>query len=227
MPISKQTLDFLAENRFNNSREWFHAHKPQYEQYVMEPLRELVCRLEPAMKGIDPLIVTDPKVGKTISRIYRDTRFSHDKSLYREVMWIVFSRGKGAFNTMPGFVMEFSPQGFRYGAGYYGAPPKTMETVRAMILGGDKMFEKAFRATEKQSVFTLIGDCYKRSKCPDAPEKLRNWLDRKNLDWMHDSTDAGILFSPDFSETLAEGFTSLKPFYDFLCHVEEHILMQG
>lgn len=226
MPISKQTLDFLAENRFLNSREWFHEHKPQYEKYVLEPLRELVSKLEPAMKKIDPLIVTEPKVGKTISRIYRDTRFSHDKSLYREVMWIVFSRGKGAFNSMPGFVMEFSPQGFRYGAGYYGAPPKTMEMVRRMILAKDPYFMKAFRATEKQDRFTLVGDCYKRSKCPDAPEKLRSWLDRKNLDWMHDSTDAGVLFADDFDKTLAEGFTILKPFYDFLCHVEETILME-
>lgn len=227
MPISKQTLDFLAENRFTNSREWFHEHKPQYEEYVMAPLRELVCKLEPAMKKIDPLIVTEPKVGKTISRIYRDTRFSHDKSLYRETMWIVFARGKGAFNTMPAFVMEFSPQGFRYGAGYYGAPPKTMETVRRMILDEDKMFMKAFHAMEKQDAFTLIGDCYKRSKFPDAPAKLRNWLDRKNLDWMNNSTDANILFSKDFDKTLSEGFTLLKPFYDFLCYVEEHILLEG
>ena len=34
MPISKQTLDFLAQNKFNNSREWFHAHKPEYQEYV-------------------------------------------------------------------------------------------------------------------------------------------------------------------------------------------------
>ncbi len=227
MPISKQTLDFLAENRFSNSKEWFHAHKAQYEEYVMEPMRELVRSLAPAMTAIDPLIVTEPKVGKTISRIYRDTRFSHDKSLYREIMWIVFSRAKGAFHTMPGFVMEFSLQGFRYGAGYYGAPPKTMEVVRAMILQEDRHFLKAFRATKQQDVFTLIGERYKRSKCPDAPEQYRDWLDRKNLDWMHDSTDANLLFSEKFAQTLAEGFTLLKPFYDFLCHVEEHILMEG
>ncbi|WP_066686331.1 DUF2461 domain-containing protein [Christensenella intestinihominis] len=227
MPISKQTLDFLAQNKFNNSREWFHAHKPEYQEYVLAPMAELVELLAPAMLKIDPRLITEPKVGKAISRIYRDTRFSHDKSLYREVMWIVFSRGKKEFGCPPGFVLEFSPQGFRYGCGYYGAPPRTMEMIRKMALQGDKSFKKAFQVMKKQDVFVLEGDFYKRSKCPDAPEDLRNWLDRKNLDWMRNSTDAGLLFSPDLFKTLAEGFTLLAPFYAFLCKVEERLLTEA
>ena len=94
MPISKQTLNFLAQNKFNNSREWFRAHKPEYQEYVLAPMAELVNLLAPTIQKIDPLIITEPKVGKAISRIYRDTRFSRDKSLYREVMWIVFEIGR-------------------------------------------------------------------------------------------------------------------------------------
>ncbi len=227
MPISKQTLNFLAQNKFNNSREWFRAHKPEYQEYVLAPMAELVNLLAPTIQKIDPLIITEPKVGKAISRIYRDTRFSRDKSLYREVMWIVFARSKSEFGCLPGFVLEFSPQGFRYGCGYYGAPPRTMEMIRRMALEGDKAFQKAFRAMKKQDIFTLEGEFYKRSKCPDAPKDMRSWLDRKNLDWMRNSTDASLLFSPDLYKTLSDGFTLLAPFYDFLCKVEERLLVEA
>lgn len=221
MPISKQTLDFLAENRLRNSREWYLEHKPQYQEYVFEPLAELVCQLAPTMAQIDPLLVTTPKTDKTISRIYRDTRFSHDKSLYRDVMWVVFARSRKEFSDMPGFVLEFSPQGFRYGCGYFQAPTKIMEMVRKLILEKDKSFSKAFRTINQQNHFTMEGEFYKRSKCPDAPLELRNWLDRKNIDWMHNSTDANILFSTHLYQTLAEGFSLLQPCYEFLCQARD------
>lgn len=84
MPISKETLDFLVENRLQNSRDWFHDHKKVYQEVVLAPLIELVEKLTPVMWEIDPLFITTPKVCKTISRIYRDTRYTKDKSLYRE-----------------------------------------------------------------------------------------------------------------------------------------------
>ena len=227
MPLSKQTLQFLAENRFRNSREWFHAHRPDYLNYVLAPMIQLAEQLAPAMQAIDPLIVTEPKVGKALSRIYRDTRYSHDKSLYREVMWLVFSRGKKELAAPPGFIFEFSPQGFRYGCGYYSAPPRTMEMIRRMALAeNDPLFRRAFQAMKKQDAFILEGDFYKRSKCPDAPEALRSWLDRKNLLWINNSSEAELLFSSSLSTVLAEGFQLLAPVYAFLCRAEERLLIE-
>ena len=83
MPFSPKTLDFLWENRMRNSRDWFEEHKSEYRSYVVEPLCELVEALTPTMLQIDSLFTVDPRVDKTISRIWRDTRYSHDKSLSR------------------------------------------------------------------------------------------------------------------------------------------------
>ena len=102
-----------------------------------------------------------------------------------------------------------------------------MEMIRKLALAGDKDFREAFTALEKQKTFVLEGDFYKRSKCPDAPQDLRNWLDRKNLDWMRSSTDADLLFSPDLFKTLAQDFLLLAPFYIFLCKVEERLLIEA
>lgn len=216
MPITKKTLDFLAENRLRDSREWFHAHRAEYMKYVIEPLTELSERLTPAMLEIDDQLITVPKVGKTISRIYRDTRFSKDKSLYRDVMWVVFVRDKNTHECPPGFVLEFSPDGWRYGCGYYCVPPRIMGDIRAQVLEGTKAYRAAQTALDAQDIFTLEGEKYKRAHFPNESPKKRDWLERRCIDLMHNSQDFDLLFSDDLYRTLAKGFLQLAPVYRFL-----------
>ena len=75
--FSPNTLDFLSENRFQNSREWYRAHKAEYNAFVHAPLVEMVEALAPTLEQIDSRIITEPKTDKTISRIYRDMRRAH------------------------------------------------------------------------------------------------------------------------------------------------------
>lgn len=217
MPISEKTLDFLFDNRMQDSRAWFQAHREQYQRYVLEPMTELTEQLAPAMQAIDPQLVTLAKVGKCISRIYRDTRFSRDKSIYRDVMWCVFMRDKKEYRCPPGFVVEFSPRGFRYGCGYYDIPAANMQALREIILRGDKSFQMARRAYAGQDIFGMEGELYKRSHYPGEPEEKQQWLNRKCIAFMHNSEDFDLLFSEDLWRTLAEGFALLKPVYDFFC----------
>ncbi len=223
MPISQKTTDFLAENRLQNSRQWFEEHKHLFYEFVINPLAELVIALTPTMHEIDPKLVCEPKTGKCISRIYRDIRFSKDKSLYRDLMWIVFIREKKLYNGMPGFFIEISPTGFIYGCGYYGASPQTMEGIRKLILNNDSAFKKAADTLkhDKRNVFIIDGEMYKKSKFPDQSEELRSWLDRKNICFIHKSNDMNIMFSQDFYKTIADGYKLLKPVYNFLVKAEE------
>ena len=220
MAITPQTLDFLFENRLQNSKEWFHAHKTAYEELVLHPLEDLVCALQPVMQQIDPKLIIEPKVTRSISRIYRDTRYSKDKSLYRDNMWLIFKKKKKLYEGLPGFYFDFSQQGFSYGCGYYQASADTMACLREMILRKEPPFQEALRAYERQSVFELDGDCYKRSRYPEYPENIRQWLDRKNIGFNRDSQDFGLLFSDQLAAKLAEDFLLLKPLYEFLLLVE-------
>ena len=223
LAFSAHTLDFLLENRIQDSREWYEAHKPEYRKYVLEPMVELVERLQPTMQELDPFLVTDAKVDRCISRIYRDTRFSNDKSRYRDVMWCAFSRDKKLYPCPPGFVLEFSPRGFRYGCGYYSAPPKVMDAIRTLILKDDKSYLEAQKAYDKQNLFQIEGEEYKRAHYPDQPEAKRQWLERKCLALMHNSEDFDLLFSEDLYLSLAEGFRTLKPVYDFFRKSMEYV----
>lgn len=214
--FSKETLDFLFENRLNDSRSWFEEHKDTYRRVVFDPLRDLVEALAPIMSEIDPNFTTDPRVDRTICRIRRDTRFSHDKSLYRDNMWIIFKRGKMHGTEVPGIYFEISQHGFEYGCGFYQASASYMRALRERILKQDPLFQNAQKALESQTVYQITGDCYKRAHYPDQPEPLRQWLERRELCITAQNKDFPLLFSDRLLPKLKQDLPILAPIYRFL-----------
>ena len=223
MPFSNDSINFLFENRVMDSKVWFAVHREDYDRLVLEPLRELVTSLTPTMLSIDPLFICEPRVDRSISRIYRDTRFSHDKSIFRDVMWCVFIRDKKLYNGLPGFWFEFSPKGFRYGCGYYQASTEVMEAMRSMILADEKTYKAALKAYKKQSVFQLGDSKYKRSRYPEQSEEKRDWLDQRSIDFLAESDDFDLLFSDTLAEKLTSDFKLLIPMYDFMMAAEVRV----
>ncbi len=220
MGFTRQTLEFLSENRRQNHKMWFEAHKADYQTEVVAPLAALTRELAPELHAIDNELICIPAVGKSISRIYRDTRFSKDKSLYRDVMWCVFMRDKKLYHGLPGYFFELSPRGFRYGCGYYQADTDSMEAIRRLILNRDQSFAAALKSYEKQDIFAIEGDLYKKSRYPEEDERLRNWLDRKNICLIHNSRDFNLLFSETLAQTVAAHYRMIAPIYDFLIKAE-------
>ena len=224
MPFSNETINFLFENRVMDSKVWFTEHRADYDRLVLEPMRELVNALAPTVLSIDPLFICEPKVGRSISRIYRDTRFSYDKSFFRDVMWCVFIRDKKLYNGLPGLFFEFSPKGFRYGCGYYQASADAMEAMRGMIIADEKSYKMARKAFEKQSVFYIEDTKYKRSRHPEQPENKREWLDQRSLCFITDSDDFDLLYSDALADKLAADFKLLIPMYDFMMAAEARVI---
>jgi uncharacterized protein (TIGR02453 family) len=215
MPFTPLAIEFLVENRLQDSRDWFRENKERYNEVLLEPFVELVERLSPVMLEIDSQLITEPRVDRTLSRIHRDTRFSKDKSVYRDNMWLVFMREKKLYDGVPGFYFDLYPQGFSYGMGYYQASSASMEAIRRLILADSLAFRKADKAFRTQDLFTMEGDAYKRCKYPDMPEKRREWLDRKSLSFNHHSDNQDVLFSNKLVDVLLEGFHALVPIYKF------------
>ena len=209
MSFSADTLDFLAENRIVNSRDWYQENKPRYKASIEAPMLALAEALAPTFEMIDPLMTLAPK--RTISRIWKDMRYSKDPYLFRDVMWLVFRRGKGM--EYPAFFFEFSPRGYRYGVGYYNAPGEVMGRIRHWILSDDKRYLEARAAVEALPEFDLEGDRYKRSRHPDAPADKQDWLDRKNLVAICRIDSLDGLFAENLHETLAPAFLKLAPLY--------------
>ncbi len=221
MAFTQKTLEFLAENRMRNSREWFHAHRADYQAHVMQPLAALSEALAPTAERIDSQVVTGAKVNKTLSRIYRDTRFSKDKTLYREHMWVVFMRDKHLFTDPPALVFEFWPDGYYYGCGYYHIPTRVMAALRELVLADDPAYLAAQRALDKHPEFALDGECYRRAHYPDQPEKKRAWLERRNLSVLHGSPDVTEIYGDGLAQRVADGFAAIAPVYRLMLAAAE------
>lgn len=219
--FSKEALRFLLENRMNNNREWYEAHKHEYRKYVYEPFVELVKALAPSMKEIDDGIITVPS--KIISRVRRDTRFTKDKSLYRDNAWIVFLRDKSQMSVSPCFWFELGQYGISYGVGYYKAQNASMAKMRELILDRHPSFLAAQKAYENQDEFVIGGEEYKRTRYADQPDNIRQWLNRKNIYFENVRRDFGPAFSAELPDMLTKGFRKLKPVYDFLLLVESSV----
>lgn len=227
MPFSEATLDFMALNRVMNSREWFHEHRDEYLSLVVEPIAELVEDMAPEMWKIDPSLIIIPKVGKSISRIWRDTRRGPELPIYRDVMWITLLRAK--YEGYPSFWFEFSPRRLRWGCGWYQTDPAIMDCIRGMILSHDPDWRAALAAFEAQKVFRLDGERYKRSRHPDAPENERAWLDQKSLCLTHEETKLDRLYSDKLAAALTRDFRRIAPVYEFflkavgLARLKDHV----
>ena len=227
MPFSEATLDFMALNRVMNSREWFHEHRDEYLSLVVEPIAELVEDMAPEMWKIDPSLIIIPKVGKSISRIWRDTRRGPELPIYRDVMWITLLRAK--YEGYPSFWFEFSPRCLRWGCGWYQTDPAIMDCIRGMILSHDPDWRAALAAFEAQKVFRLDDERYKRSRHPDAPENERAWLDQKSLCLTHEETKLDRLYSDKLAAALTLDFRRIAPVYEFflkavgLARLKDHV----
>jgi uncharacterized protein (DUF2461 family) len=72
----EESTQFFTELKTNNNKAWFDAHKPDFEKYVLAPARDFVVALGERLRELSPDVVADPRVNKSIFRIYRDIRFS-------------------------------------------------------------------------------------------------------------------------------------------------------
>lgn len=214
-----ESLAFFEQLASHNRKEWFDAHRGDYERYLLEPLKRLVGDLGEAMLAIDPELVVTPAVDRTISRIYRDTRFSRNKSPYKTRLWISFKRRVPDWKTTPCFFFEISADGCRYGMGFYGASRETMDNLRRLIETRPDEFRALVAPYHSQSIFTLEGGCYKRPLNPALPEDLQEWHCRRNIYFMCERPVDGRLFTTAIRDDLRDGFLLLQPLYELLWRV--------
>lgn len=214
--FTHETLRFLAEAHERNSRRWFEANRPVYEEHVLSPLRALVVDLSATMGGIDRRFEMRPQVGRAISRIYRDIRFSKDKSVFRDHMWIVFKRPSKEWTDRPGFFFEIAPGMYRFGMGYYSASKRTMDAIRADIDLDPARFLAAVSFYPRQRVFRLEGDEYRRPPKGTPGPPLDQWYRKRSFYLVCDREPDRRFFSPALPADLSRRFLTLAPLYRYL-----------
>jgi uncharacterized protein (TIGR02453 family) len=156
-PFTTKTLRFLRSLKRHNDREWFRERKDRYEADVRQPMITLLDRLAVDLRTLAPGFVAEPKV--SLYRIYRDTRFSADKSPLKTHLAAHFPmrgmpRGEGG-----GLYLEVAPTWVWMGGGLYMPTPPQLRLLREHIAGHHERLDRlvtnrAFR----QTVGTLDGE---------------------------------------------------------------------
>lgn len=156
-PFTPKTLAFLRALKRNNDREWFRARKADYERHVREPMLELLERIRRDLRVFAPELVADPKV--SLYRIYRDTRFSADKSPLKTHVAAHFpSRALGR-SAGAGLYLEIAPQWVWIGGGLYMPASADLHLIRAHIAGTyPKVHRLATAAAFRRRVGALEGE---------------------------------------------------------------------
>ena len=116
--ITPGLFGFMAELAENNDREWFAAHKSEYEDLVREPLRAFIRDVDGPLEAISPhIVVDDRKSGGSLFRIHRDIRFSKDKTPYKTHTGVQFRHQAGKDAHAPGFYVHLDSEGLFFGGG--------------------------------------------------------------------------------------------------------------
>src|SRR5262252_5296237 len=134
----KESLQFLRSLKRNNNREWFNRHKTEYETYVKRPMEELIAALAADFQRFAPEMVATPKA--SAYRIYRDTRFSKDKSPYKTHVAAVFPRQGLGKHEGAGLYVHIDPAEVFVGGGLYMPLPEDLALVRSRIAGSAAEF---------------------------------------------------------------------------------------
>jgi uncharacterized protein (TIGR02453 family) len=202
-----------------NYKPWFDEHKLIYQEEVVQPLKALAHILSPAMCAIDPKININPN--KMVSRIYRDVRFSKDKTPYRTAMWISFQRLLTDWQNFPGYYLEISENGYQYGMGLYLPRKKEMDAFRSAIEYDPKYFREMTEDLIGKQAFILGGEEYKRPVNNTLPEYFQQWIQRKSI-YLYKHFPVGKeLFTADFAGFMANEYTLLQPLYDYMVTISE------
>lgn len=216
--FSENTIMYLKNLRGNNNKIWFNETKSDYEKYLLGKFQDLVIELGPSMLEIDSYFDINPK--KCISRIYRDVRFSKDKSPYRANMWLSFKRVFKDWKTEPTYYFEISPENYRFGMGFYNMPREVMEKLRDLIVNGDEEFNKIFNLYKNQKLFKLKGDMYKRVLNDNIEVEFREWYQKKEIYFVCERNIDELLYSKELSAELLHGFKLLAPIYEFFFNLK-------
>lgn len=201
-------IKFLKQLEKNNDRDWFQARKETYETKLRAPMAELVEAINAELRKFAPEHITDPK--KAIYRIYRDTRFSNDKTPYKTHAAAIFPRRGLDKHSSAGYYFHVSPKSVMIAAGAYMPGPDQLYPIRTWLTENHAAFLKTAAKAEK-ICGKLQGESMTRSPKGFDPAhpaadlvKQKSWLFWQEL-------DAELACSPKLLPELVKRFKAAAP----------------
>ena len=208
-------MQFFRSLARNNRREWFQPRKHIYEEQVKAPMAELVSALNAGMMRFAPDHVVEP--AKAIYRIYRDTRFSKDKTPYKTHIAAIFPRRGTEKHGGAGLYFSVAPKEIEVAGGVYMPGPDALLAIRTYLAGHHAEFSRIIKSRKLR---TLMGEMHgdQLSRVPkgfpsDHPAadllRYRQWL-------FYIMLDPALATTPKLLPEIRNRFEVMMPFLEFL-----------
>ena len=213
-----KALKFLKDLEKNNDRAWFKANQERYEAHVREPARAFVRAMEPKIEAIsEHLVADDRKVGGSLMRVHRDTRFSKDKTPYKTNVGIQFRHEQGKDVHAPGAYVHLGLDGCFLGMGMWHPDSPSLKAIRAKIDAEPKRWKKIIGAKKLTKHWRQGGESLKRApKGYDPDHPLIDQLNLKDHILVSDLTKKETT-SPELVTLATESFRAAADHMRFLC----------
>lgn len=214
--VDKKSLKFLKDIKKNNNREWFHKNKDQFKE-ANDNMKLFLESLKTEMNKFDVIEKTK------LFRIYRDVRFSKDKTPYNS--HFSMSMNREGVDRRGGYYLRITPGDSVVVCGFFGPEPKDMKLIRDHIAQDDKPLRKILKSKKIKDTFNgLEGDAVKTapkgfSKDHPAIDLLRY----KQLFLKRHFTDKEVL-DKNFMKEIIKTYKNVQPFFNYMTEILTHDL---
>ena len=213
----EDTVTFLSSLKRNNRKVWFDAHRADYDKYLMEPAKAFTEAMGERLTAIAPGIIAEPRVNGSIFRIYRDTRFSKDKTPYKTHLGIFCWEGQGPKMECPGFYFHLEPPNLMLGGGIHIFSKQLLEEFRRSVVHPKHGMKLAGAVAKVAKSLNIGRQHYKRvprGYDPDHPfaqfllfNGLTAWTETKIPD---------VLSTPEIVDYSYDAFKKMLPIHSWL-----------
>jgi len=220
--FSTEFFEFFEALEKNNDREWFTANKSRYHETVVNPISEFIVAIGPRLRKISRHYVADPRPhGGSMFRIYRDTRFSKDKTPYKTHAGVQFRHSAGKDVHGPGFYLHLARDEVFFGGGIWHPPGPVLGRIRDSIADNVRAWARIANAKKTRGCGGIRGDQLKRPpRGFDAEHIHIEDLKRKSF-FIMSTGSPEVILNDDFVDQVVSGFRCAAPLNRFVCDALE------
>ena len=214
--FTDETIQFFLDLKFHNNTTFFHEQHDRYVRDVQTPFYAFIEELAPTMLEIDPGMEVRPH--KCLSRIHRDTRFSRDKSPYRDHHWLLFRRAAEPREKSINYFFEFGPDRLNWGMGIWGENREVTDLLRKrMAAHPDSMLKMIRKMHMPERGLIFGGTTFKRIEIPAGiPETLKMLYSVRELYILKREAVYASAFSDAVIREVKSDFQAMAPLYRLL-----------
>lgn len=208
---------FLKDLKKNNNRPWFQANKERYEKTVRNPLLDFIGELGPPLRKVSRnLVVDNSPTGGSMFRIYRDTRFSKDKSPYKTSASAHFPLSRQKDIHAPGYYLHLAPGEVFSGGGIWHPEAPVLSQIRDYLVNHPREWRAALAGKAFRRHCTLEGEKLQRPPKGFPPDHgMIEYLKYKDYTFFTQFSEKDAC-SPGFMDKFVESCAAAAPFMAFL-----------